>query len=335
MLQYIFRRIVLFVPTLLAITLIAFALTRLAPGDPAALKAGIGGEGQSQRSVVSKKSIEQWRKQMRLDKPVFTQYVLWLGDMVRLDFGKSFQDNRPVIEKISERLPVTMSMNIMAIFIAYLIAIPLGIYSAKYQGAFFDRAAGFGMFALYSLPIVWISQLSLTFLCNPEYLYMFPNHGLHSYRAEVMSSSQRMADVAWHWVLPMMLYSYGNFAFLSRQMRSAMLETIRQDYIRTARAKGLSERSVIFKHTLRNSLLPIITLLAGIIPALVGGSVVIEQTFSIPGLGSLSYGALVARDYPMIMAVFTIGAVLTLVGILVSDVLYSIVDPRIAFSRKS
>ena len=133
----------------------------------------------------------------------------------------------------------------------------------------------------------------------------------------------------------MVLYSYGNFAFLSRQMRSAMLETIRQDYIRTARAKGLPERRVIYSHSLRNSLLPIVTLLAGIIPALIGGSVVIEQTFSIPGMGSLSYAALVARDYPMIMAVFTIGAMLTLVGILVSDILYSLIDPRIAFSKKS
>ncbi len=334
MIQYIIRRILLFIPTMLAITLLSFALTRLAPGDPAALKAGIGGEGQSQRSVVSKKSIEQWRKQMRLDQPIATQYVLWLSDMLHMDFGKSFQDNRPVIEKIKERLPVTLSMNIMAIFIAYIIAIPLGIYSAKYQGSFFDRSAGFSMFALYSLPIIWISQLCLSFLCNPEYVYMFPNHGLHGNRFEFMTSGQQFADLSWHWVLPMILYSYGNFAFLSRQMRSAMLETIRQDYIRTARAKGLSERAVVFKHTLRNSLLPIITLLAGIIPALVGGSVVIEQTFSIPGMGSLSYAALVARDYPMIMAVFTIGAVLTLVGILISDILYSIVDPRIAYSGK-
>jgi peptide/nickel transport system permease protein len=335
MIQYLIRRILLFIPTLLAITLIAFSLTRLAPGDPAALKAGISGEGQSQRSVVSKKSIEQWRKQMRLDQPVFTQYVLWLGDMLRLDFGKSFQDNRPVMEKISERLPVTVTMNIIAVVIAYAVAIPLGIASAARQGTFVDRAAGFSMFALYSLPIIWLSQLCLSFLCNPEYLYLFPNHGLHSNKADFLPPGARFMDTLWHWILPMVLYSYGNFAFLSRQMRSAMLETIRQDYIRTARAKGLSERTVIFKHTLRNSLLPIVTLLAGIIPALVGGSVVIEQTFSIPGMGSLSYGALVARDYPMIMAVFTIGAILTLLGILVSDILYSLIDPRIAFSKKS
>ena len=335
MLHYIIRRVLLFIPTLLAITLIAFALTRLAPGDPAALKAGVSGEGQSQRSVVSKKSIEQWRKQMRLDQPVFTQYVLWLNDMIHSDFGKSFQDNRPVIEKIMERLPVTLTMNIIAVLIAYAVAIPLGIVSATHQGTVVDRASGFGMFALYSLPVIWLSQLCLSFLCNPEYLYLFPNHGLHSNKAAFLSPGARIVDTLWHWVLPMVLYSYGSFAFLSRQMRSAMLETIRQDYIRTARAKGLPERRVIYSHSLRNSLLPIVTLLAGIIPALIGGSVVIEQTFSIPGMGSLSYAALVARDYPMIMAVFTIGAMLTLVGILVSDILYSLIDPRIAFSKKS
>ncbi len=335
MLSYLLRRILLFIPTLFAITLIAFSLTRLAPGDPAALKAGMSGEGQSQRSVVSKKSIEQWRKQMRLDQPIMTQYVMWIGDMLRLDFGKSFIDNRPVMDKIAERLPVTLTMNVMAIFITYIVAIPLGIYAARFQGSFFDRFSGFAMFALYSMPIIWISQMCLSFLCNPDYIYMLPSHGLTSNRYDYMTSFQKFGDILWHWILPLSMYSYGNFAFLSRQMRSAMLETIRQDYIRTARAKGLSERSVVFKHTLRNSLLPIITLLAGIIPALVGGSVIIEQTFSIPGIGSQSYAALVGRDYPMVMAVFTIGAVLTLVGILISDILYSLVDPRIGFSKKS
>lgn len=145
----------------------------------------------------------------------------------------------------------------------------------------------------------------------------------------------KVGDILWHLVLPMIVYTYGSFAFISRQMRSAMLETIRQDYIRTARAKGLPERRVIFIHAMRNSLIPIITLLAGILPGLIGGSVIVETIFSIPGMGELSYRALIARDYPMIMAVFTLSAVLTLVGILLADVLYSLVDPRIAYDKQN
>lgn len=336
MIQYLVNRILLFIPTLLAITLIAFSLTRLAPGDPAAVKAGVSADGsQSQRSVVSKKSIELWRKQMRLDLPVWQQYVYWLGDLTQLNFGVSFQDNRPILEKISERLPVTLGMNIIAVFLAYLIAIPLGIYSATNQYSFGDKLSGFLLFALYSLPTFWIATLAITFVCNPEFVYLFPNHGLTSNRYEFMSAFGKFSDVLWHIALPMLIYTYGSFAFISRQMRSAMLDTVRQDFIRTARAKGLSEQKVIFKHALRNSLIPIITLLAGILPSLIGGSVIIETSFSITGMGELSFRALVARDYPMIMAVFTISAVLTLVGILLSDILYSITDPRIAYSRKN
>lgn len=335
MIQYILQRILLFIPTLVVITLITFGLTRLAPGDPAAVKAGVGAEGTlSARNVMTEQTFELWRKQMRLDRPVIEQYLLWLGDIARLDFGVSFIDNRPVLEKIAERLPVTILMNTIAVFMAYLVAIPLGVYSAVYAGTFWDRVITFCLFALYSLPSFWIATLALTFLCNPEFIYAFPSHGLYSNRFDFLPFWDKVGDVLWHLVLPMTVYTYGSFAFISRQMRSAMLETVRQDFIRTARAKGLSERRVIFVHAMRNSLIPIITLLAGILPSLIGGSVIVETIFSIPGMGELSYRALVARDYPMIMAIFTFSAVLTLVGILLSDVLYSIVDPRIVYGKR-
>ncbi|MBL7999345.1 MAG: ABC transporter permease [Candidatus Kapabacteria bacterium] len=336
MIQYIIKRIFLFIPTLLAITLIAFALTRLAPGDPAAVKSGVGAEGaQSARSAISKKSIELWRKQMRLDLPVWQQYVYWLGDIVQGNFGVSFQDQRPIVGKIMERLPITLTMNILAVLISYIVAIPLGMYAATHQNTIGEKIAGFASFALYSLPPFWIASMAISFICNPEYYYIFPNHGINSNGYEFMSGWQQLGDKLWHLILPMLIYTYGSFAYLSRQMRSAMLETVRQDYIRTARAKGLKERTVIFKHALRNSLIPIITLLASILPGLIGGSVIIETIFSIPGLGDLSFKGLVARDYPMIMAVFTFSAILTLAGILMSDILYSFVDPRIAFDKKS
>lgn len=336
MIEYIIKRILLFIPTMIAITVIAFGISRLAPGDPAAIKAGVANEGsQSQRSVINAKSIDEWRKQMHLDQPILKQYGLWLWDIVNLDFGKSFKDSRSVLEKIMERFPVTIFMNIVAVLLAYIIAIPIGIYSATHPNTVLDKALSIFTFAMYSLPTFWIATLSITFLCSTEFLYLFPTSGYRSDDFSMLSFIEQILDLAWHLALPMMIYTYGSFAFISRQMRSAMLETVRQDYIRTARAKGLSEKTVIFKHAFRNSLIPIITLLAGILPQLIGGSVIVESKFSIPGMGKLSFDALNDRDYPMIMAIFTISGVLTLAGILLSDILYSVVDPRIAYYKKS
>lgn len=366
MLTYIVKRILLFLPTLFLITLISFSISRLAPGDPAELKAGVaGGEGaMSSNNGLNAKIIEQVRAQWHLDKPVFiisflqdddksaprpwwqrltfrwngleNQYFIWMGQLFTLDFGVSFQDNRPVLDKIIERVPITLSMNILSIIIAYIIAVPLGIYSATHPGTFFDRLSTFFLFALYSLPVFWVGTLAVTFLCNEEFLRIFPSSGLHSMNFEdSWSLWDKIKDYAYYLFLPMAIYTYGSFAFISRQMRSAMMENLRQDYVRTARAKGLPERTVIYKHVLRNSLIPLITLLAGILPGLIGGSVIVERIFSIPGMGNLSFGALNARDYPTIMAVFTISAFLTLAGILVSDILYSIADPRIGYGKKS
>jgi peptide/nickel transport system permease protein len=334
---YIAQRIGLFVPTLLFITLLSFALSRLAPGDPAALKVGVGAEGGiAGRTGLNERTLELLRKQWHLDKPLWQQYLLWLRDLVTLEFGRSFQDNRPVLEKIAERLPITLAMNLFAVLIAYGIAIPLGVYSATHSGTALDRFLTFLLFALYSLPSFWVAMLAVTFLCNPEYLALFPTGGIRSiFHSEQWSLWRRIVDYAWHLTLPMLVYTYASFAFISRQMRSALLEVLRQDYIRTAYAKGLPGRVVIWKHAVRNSLIPIVTLLAGILPSLIGGSVIVETIFSIPGMGELSFRALVARDYPVIMAVFTLSAVLTLVGILLADILYAVVDPRISFARRA
>jgi peptide/nickel transport system permease protein len=334
---YIAQRIGLFVPTLLFITLLSFALSRLAPGDPAALKVGVGAEGGiAGRTGLNERTLELLRKQWHLDKPLWQQYLLWLRDLVTLEFGRSFQDNRPVLEKIAERLPITLAMNLFAVLMAYGIAIPLGVYSATHSGTALDRFLTFLLFALYSLPSFWVAMLAVTFLCNPEYLALFPTGGIRSiFHSEQWSLWQRIVDYAWHLTLPMLVYTYASFAFISRQMRSALLEVLRQDYIRTAYAKGLPGRVVIWKHAVRNSLIPIVTLLAGILPSLIGGSVIVETIFSIPGMGELSFRALVARDYPVIMAVFTLSAVLTLVGILLADILYAVVDPRISFARRA
>lgn len=357
--QYLLKRILLFIPTLFIITLISFAVSRLAPGDPAAAKVGQGGEGgTSGRGTLNEKTIELIRKQWHLDKPVWKQYVIWTGGLMcfsmdsvftdgntnwsaatftgRPDFGKSFQDNRPVFDKMVERVPVTLTMNLIAIILAYLIAVPLGIYSATHPGTLTDRISTFVLFALYSLPVFWIGTLAITFLSNPEFISIFPSSGLRSPSFSVnWSLWKKLLDYSWHLALPMIVYVYADFAFISRQMRSSMLEVIRQDYVRTARAKGLNEGAVIYRHALRNALIPLITLVAALIPNLIGGSVIIESIFSIPGMGELSFKGLVARDYPLIMAVFTVSAVLTLVGMLVADIMYSFADPRISYGKKS
>jgi peptide/nickel transport system permease protein len=178
---YIAQRIGLFVPTLLFITLLSFALSRLAPGDPAALKVGVGAEGGiAGRTGLNERTLELLRKQWHLDKPLWQQYLLWLRDLVTLEFGRSFQDNRPVLEKIAERLPITLAMNLFAVLIAYGIAIPLGVYSATHSGTALDRFLTFLLFALYSLPSFWVAMLAVTFLCNPEYLALFPTGGIRS-----------------------------------------------------------------------------------------------------------------------------------------------------------
>lgn len=334
---YIFKRILLFIPTLIAITIVTFGISRLAPGDPAELKAGVGGENQSTDRQMTAEIVQKIREQWNLDKPLPVQYWLWLKGLVTFDFGRSFKDNAPVIGKIMERMPITILMSLISVVLAYIIAIPIGIYSATHPGSALDRIMSTTLFGLYSLPNFWIATLAIIFFAQPDYgMNWFPPAGLYSneYTSD-WSFLQKTLDLLWHLTLPMIIYTYSSFAFISRQMRGSMLEVVRQDFIRTARAKGLPERAVIFKHALRNSLIPIITLLAGLLPGLIGGSIIVESIFSIPGLGQLAFQALLERDYPIIMGELTIAAVLTMLGVLLADVLYSVVDPRIAFSKKA
>jgi len=337
MTEYVIKRLLLFIPTLVAITLITFIISHLAPGDPTELKVGVSNESMKsdEKSQLNQQAKEYYKKKWGLDKPIYMQYFIWLKNMATGDFGNSFVDNRPVLEKIVERFPVSLPISLAAIIISYLVAIPIGIYSAARQYSFWDRASTVVLFILYSLPTFWIGTMAIVFLSNVEYLKIFPTSGLYTLGSDDWSFIDKTWDKIWHLILPITCYTYGSFAYLSRQMRGSMLEVIRQDYIRTARAKGLKEKTVVLKHALRNSLIPIITLVAGIFPALVGGSVIIETIFSIPGIGQLAFQALIARDYPLIMAELVIAAVLTIVGLLLMDIMYAFVDPRIAFTRKA
>ena len=253
---------------------------------------------------------------------------------VTLDFGRSFKDNQPVIGRIMERLPVTLEINIIAIVIAYLVGLPLGIWLAVKQNTFTDRILTTGTFVLWSMPSFWVGMLLIIFLCNREFFYWFPASGIQSLDASSDWSTWRiLTDHMYHMFLPVLASAYISFATISRFMRTSMLENLRQDYVRTARAKGLSEKVVILRHVYRNSLIPIVTTSAGLLPALIAGSVFIETIFTIPGMGLLGFESVLNRDYPMVMALFTVGSLLSLLGILVADILLKVVDPRITFDQ--
>lgn len=337
MFQYVIKRILLFIPTLIVITMITFLICRLAPGDPTEMKVGKTTEGQlaDGKNVINEQAKKFYKMKFGLDKPLYEQYYIWMVNMLQGDFGNSFKDDRPVLDKIIERLPLTFSIQLASIFLIYIVAIPVGIYSAAKQNSFGDKASTVILFILYSLPNFWIATLAIVFLCNVEYLKLFPTSGVQSLTYEYMGFFEQIKDRLMHLFLPVVILSLGSFAFLSKQMRSSMLEVIRQDYIRTAKAKGLSDRKVIYKHALRNSLIPILTLLAGILPAMVGGSFIIETIFSLPGIGQLGIQAIFDRDYPLIMAQLVLVSILTVLGILVVDILYAYVDPRIAFDKKT
>jgi len=341
MASYALQRLFLMIPTFIGVTLIGFFIMRLAPGDPAELRAagGLGGAAGAGISVEKRMAVDeamaQWRAQYGLDRPLHVQYGIWMKNLLTLEFGESFKDNQPVWSKIVERLPVTIKLNALSILLVYLIAIPLGIYSATHPNTWSDQALTLFAFVLFAVPLVWAATMAIVFICGGDFLYLFPPGGLESLDySQQWPFWQKMKDQAWHLFLPVVLMSYDGFAGLSRYMRASMLEVLGQDYVRVARAKGLSEKVVVLKHVLRNSLIPLVTILAGILPGIIGGSVIIETIFSIPGLGQLGYESVLARDYPTIMALFTVSAVLTLIGILISDLLLSVVDPRIAFGRR-
>jgi peptide/nickel transport system permease protein len=341
MLAYAARRVALFVPTFVAITFMGFALMHLAPGDPVEMYLSGGlASGQAgistQKLADAQRAKEQLRHDLGLDRPIPVQYLDWLSHLARGDLGRSLKDRLPVWDKIRERLPVTIGIEVLALVITYLIAIPLGIYSAVRPGSRFDQISTGVIFALYSLPSFWVSVLLIVFFAGGDYFNWFPPGGLRSIGSSSdWSLMRRAGDLLHHLALPLFVVSLGSYTELSRYLRSSMLENARQDFIRTARAKGVPERAVILKHMLRNSLIPMVVILAGILPGLVSGAVILERIFSIPGLGQLGYEATLARDYPAVMAVFAAGTALTLIGILLADLALALVDPRISFSGGS
>lgn len=321
MLRYLLKRLLTMLPLLLGITLISFVVIHLAPGEPTDMQTDLNPEA----SVELK---ERLRAQYGLDEPLLVQYGKWLGRLAKLDFGTSFsQDRRPVLEKIVERLPITILINVLSIAVILAISLPLGILSATRRNSGFDRATTVLVFLGFATPSFWLALLLMDSL--GVRLGLFPIAGLKSIGHEYLSFGGRVWDMIHHLILPVFVSAFGGLAGFSRYMRSNMLEVIRQDYILTARAKGLAEKTVIYRHALRNALLPVITILGLSVPGLIGGSVIFETIFAIPGMGKLFYDGVMMRDYPLIMGILVIGAVLTLVGNLIADLSYALADPRI------
>lgn len=311
------------IPLIFGITLITFAVIHLAPGGPVEVET----EMQLKASAQAKENL---KKLYGLDKPIHVQYIDWLKRFVLLDFGKSFVDNRDVFKKIAERIPVTLTINMFSLVLIFIIAVPVGVISATRRYSLFDKFSTVIVFLGFSTPTFWLALLlMILFGVN---LGILPISGIQSIDISGMGPFERLFDWIKHLILPVGISAFGGIAGLSRYSRSSMLDVIRQDYIRTARAKGLSESDVVVRHALRNALMPIVTILGLAVPGLIGGGVIFETIFAIPGMGQLFYSSAIARDYPTIMGILVIGAILTLLGNLLADIAYAYVDPRI---RKS
>ena len=308
------------VPMIFGITLITFTVIHLAPGGPV--------EVETEMSLkASAQARDNLKKLYGLDKPVHIQYIDWLKRFVMLDFGKSFVDSKKVSDKITERIPVTLKINVLSLIVIMLIAVPVGVLSAVKQYSLFDKLTTIFVFIGFSTPTFWLALIMM--IIFGVTLGLLPISGIQSIDVSGMGTFEKFFDQAKHLVLPVLLSAFGGIAGFSRYSRASMLEVIRQDYIRTARAKGLKESAVIINHALRNALMPIVTILGLSVPGLIGGAVIFETIFAIPGMGQLFYMSTMSRDYPTIMGILVIGAILTLVGNLIADISYALVDPRI------
>ena len=339
---YLVKRLGLGIFTLFVILLASYALMRLAPGDPSksTFLSAEGGGKNAAGSMSSDKSdlgrnkiIEQ---KLHLDKPIVVGFALWMKDAFRGDLGSSVavDKGRPVTELILDRLPITIRLNFFAILVTYILSIPIGIQTAVRHDTAFDKTTTLFLFFLYSLPAISVALLLQATLCVGGLAPIFPLKGLTPDITQGMSSWRIMWVTSLHYVLPVFCLSYASFAGIARFTRAGMLDVIRQEYIRTARAKGLPEKEVIYVHAFRNALIIMITLFAGILPGLVSGSILVEYIFNIPGMGALSMLALSSRNIPLMMALFAFSGFLTLAGILLSDILYVIADPRIGFESR-
>jgi len=357
MLTYLLRRLLLMIPTLLGITIVVFTVMAMSPGGISAqtLVGGMDMKPQEKQAL-----LEYYNKRYGLDQPAPVQYLRWLNNVSPIgfvtdehgkrgefsfnkgmDLGSSFQYGRPVSDILAERIPITLLLNLVTIPFTYLIAIMVGMKSATHRGSVFDVGTSMSMLALWSIPTMLAGVLLLGFFANVQHFHWFPTAGISSREAQDMPFLPHwdetgfvrgfLLDRVWHLVLPVICLSYGSFAALAKLTRTSILENLHSDYARTARAKGLAENDVLWRHVFRNSLLPLITISAGLLPSLLAGSLIVENIFSINGMGQLAVEAVKGRDRELVLSITWVSGFLTLIGYLIADFCYTLADPRVSY----
>jgi microcin C transport system permease protein len=339
MFEYTIRRLLWMIPTLLGITFITFAIVNLAPGSPLDQKiqqmrfSGNADDAGSSKSTgtISNEVLEAMKKQYGFDKPWYERYFIWVKNLLVLDFGESFTYEEDAIDVIKSKLPVSIQFGVLSFIMIYLISVPLGVFMAIKNGSTFDHTATFILYVAYSIPSFMLGILLIVYFAGGSHWDLFPMGGLYSDFYDEMNGWERFWDRVHHFILPLICYTIGGFTTLTQLMKNSMLDQIQMDYVRTARAKGLDEKLVYFKHALRNALIPMITGLTGLLTIFFAGSVLLEKIFQLDGIGLLSFESVLSRDYNVILAMIVIQAFLMLIGKLFADFLYTVVDPRIDF----
>jgi microcin C transport system permease protein len=331
------------IPTLLGVTIIVFGIINLAPGSPIEQKiqqirfGGAGGSGgaggNGGNGAVTEEVIEALKEQYGFDKPLHVRYFIWLKNLSQLDFGESFTYEEPVIDIIVERFPVSLQFGIISLLLSYLVCIPLGVMKAVKHGSSFDVTSSFILSAMYATPGFMLGVLLIVYFAGGSFFEWFPIGGLHGDDYYDLSLMDKIIERVHHFILPLICYMISQFTILTMIMKNSLLEEIKKDYVRTARAKGLAEKVVIMKHTLRNALIPVVTGLGSFLTLFFAGSILLETIFQLEGIGLLQYEAILQRDYNVIMGLIFFQSALMLLGNLISDLAYVVVDPRIDFNK--
>lgn len=332
--SYLLRRLLLMVPTLFGISLVCFLLTQFVPGGPveqmvSQIRQTAGDKGQNASHAISPAELENIKRYYGFDKPIHVRYVTWLGKIVRLDMGRSYTYGEPAWDVIKSKFPISLFFGITSFVLSYLICIPLGLYKALRHKSTFDTASSALLFAGYVVPGFALGVLLLTFLAGGTWLDWFPLSGIVSDDWESYSLWGKTVDFLWHMTLPLICYMAGEFAFLTLLMKNSLLEEMSRDYMRTALLQGMTFRQAVWRHALRNALVPLVTRAGEIFTLMFAGALLIEKVFDIDGMGLLVYRSIENRDYNVVLGIIMLSSFLAMLGRLFSDVLYVVVDPRI------
>ena len=339
--NYFIKRLLLIIPTLLGISIACFLIMQMVPGGPveqavqkikraAQSEGGAAASGNLQTNMTAAE-IQNIKRYYGFDKPVLVRYFSWLSKVIRLDLGTSYAYEKPVLEVIISRLPISLTFGLTGLFITYLVCIPLGIKKALEHDGPFDNWSSVLIFLGYSIPSYALGLLLIVFFGGGSFLNLFPISGVVSDNFDELSWFVQIFDYAYHMFLPVICYTIGGFATLTLLMKNSLMEQLNQDYIRTALAKGLTYKQAVFQHGLRNALIPIATNIGMIIGVILSGSMLIETIFTIDGIGLLGYQSIINRDYPVALGLIIISSLLVLIGRIISDFCLVLVDPRIKF----